>query len=118
MFVCWVMQALARASCRQDALATRAPGRGEAALARDLPWKLIGVDDLRGDGRADILLRRDDGHWRYYGMSGRRIVEQVGPAAKSGMDDGGVAGRSGRAKDLRRWLTPNIGNARIAQDHL
>ena len=70
----------ARASCRQDALPTRAPGRGEAALARDLPWKLVGVDDLGGDGRADILLRHDDGHWHYCGMSGRRVVEQ-GPSA-------------------------------------
>ena len=33
-----------------------------------------GIGDFDGDGRADVLLRHEDGRWYYYPMNGRRQV--------------------------------------------
>ena len=56
-------------------------GRGLADLTRNLAWQFVGIGDLNGDGRDDVLVRNDDGRWWYYPMDGRRhIVSQRGLA--------------------------------------
>ena len=56
-------------------------GRGLADLTRNLAWQFVGIGDLNGDGRDDVLVRNDDGRWFYYPMDGRRhIVSQRGLA--------------------------------------
>ena len=51
-----------------------AAGRGWANLTRKLDWRVVGVGDLNGDGRDDVLMRRNDGPWVYYPMNGRRVI--------------------------------------------
>ena len=47
-------------------------GRGTILhLTRDLAWQVAGVGDFDGDERDDILLRHDDGSWRYHPLNGR-----------------------------------------------
>ena len=47
-------------------------GRGTIlTLTRDLAWQVAGVGDFDGDERDDILLRHDDGSWRYHPLNGR-----------------------------------------------
>ena len=48
--------------------------RGWANMTRKLDWRVVGVGDLNGDGRDDMLLRRTDGAWVYYPMNGRRVI--------------------------------------------
>ena len=48
--------------------------RGWANLPRDTDWRMAGVGDFDGDGRAGVLLRHIDGAWRVYSMNGRRVV--------------------------------------------
>ena len=50
---------------------------GPANLTRDLRYDLAGIGDLDGDGRDDVLLRRDDGTWYYYAMDGRRHISET-----------------------------------------
>ena len=52
--------------------------RGWANLPRDTDWRMAGVGDFDGDGRADVLLRHRDGQWRSYAMSGRRVATRQG----------------------------------------
>ena len=56
--------------------------RGYADLTRDLAWQPAGIGDFNGDGKDDVLLRREeDSRWLYYPMNGRRpIVSQRGLA--------------------------------------
>ena len=51
-----------------------AAGRGWANLTRKLDWRVVGVGDLNGDRRDDVLMRRNDGPWVYYPMNGRRVI--------------------------------------------
>ena len=55
---------------------------GFADLTRNLRYNVAGVGDFDGDGRDDVLLRRDDGFWLFYAMDGRRHVP-----ARSGFAD-------------------------------
>ena len=36
------------------------------------------LGDFNGDGRDDVLLRRNDGQWHYYPLSGRRVLSGPG----------------------------------------
>ena len=66
---------------------------GPANLTRDLRYDLAGIGDFDGDGRDDVLLRRDDGLWYYYAMDGRRhIGEQSGSATLTRKLEYGVVG--------------------------
>ena len=50
-------------------------GRGGATINRNLDWQLVGIGDLNGDGKDDVLVRRSsDGLWYYYPMNGRLAV--------------------------------------------
>ena len=49
-------------------------GRGWANLTKRTDWRPVGVGDFNNDGRDDVLLRRADGAWLYYAMSGRRVI--------------------------------------------
>ena len=53
---------------------------GAADLATDSAWRFAGIGDLNGDGRDDVLLRHEDGRWRYYPMDGRAVGEGAGEA--------------------------------------
>ncbi len=70
------------------------PGRqGGANLTADLRYGVAGIGDFNGDGRDDVLLRRDDGHWYYYPMDGRRyIAGEQGAANLTRNPDYAVAG--------------------------
>lgn len=43
---------------------------GWARLPSHLEWRLAGMGDFDGDGRADVLLRHVRGAWRLYAMNG------------------------------------------------
>ena len=49
-------------------------GRGSANLTKNLAWRVAGVGDFNGDGKDDVLLRREDGRWFHYAMDGRRFI--------------------------------------------
>ena len=70
------------------------PGRqGPANLTRNLRYQVAGIGDFNGDGADDVLMRRDDGHWYYYPMNGRRYVSgEQGPANLTRNLDYRVAG--------------------------
>ena len=63
------------------ALAALSTGAATTNPTPDAP-AVPAVGDLDGDGRDDVLLRHDDGRWRYYAMNGRQHV-----AARSGVVD-------------------------------
>ena len=48
--------------------------RGLAGLTRNLDWHVVGIGDLNGDGKDDVLLRNKNGRWYYYPMNGRRYL--------------------------------------------
>ena len=50
---------------------------GRAEVVRDPAWRFAGIGDLNGDGRDDVLLRHEDGRWRYYAMNGRRQLAEA-----------------------------------------
>ena len=52
---------------------------GWSNLARDPDWRMSGIGDFDGDGRADVLIRHVHGTWRYYSMYGRRAVAGTSP---------------------------------------
>ena len=45
-------------------------------MTRKLEYGVVGVGDFDGDGRDDVIIRRDDGAWYYYAMDGRRHVRE------------------------------------------
>ena len=56
-------------------------GRGSVPLTSNLAWSVVGVGDMNGDGRDDVLLRHGDtGRWYYYPMNGRRAMTGRGGA--------------------------------------
>ena len=55
-------------------------GRGEVRLSRNLAWRFVGMGDLNGDGKDDVLLRNTDGRWYYYPMNGREVLAGRGTA--------------------------------------
>ena len=67
--------------------------RGLAGLTRNLDWQVVGMGDLNGDGRDDVLLRHTDSRWYYYPMDGRRfLTEERGHAGLTRNLDWQVAG--------------------------
>ena len=64
------------------------PGAGETggfyvsgrlvALPEDMAWAAAGIADFDGDGKDDVLLRHEDGRWRYQPMDGRRLLSGGG----------------------------------------
>ena len=68
---------------RMNGLAVETTGTGSADLTTNLDWRVAGVADFDGDGKADVLLRHSITHrWYYYAMDGRTHV-----ASKSGPID-------------------------------
>ena len=53
---------------------------GWAGLPRDRDWRLAGMGDFDGDGRADVLLRHVRGAWRLYAMDGPQPAQE-GPGS-------------------------------------
>ena len=49
-------------------------GAGAVALPEDMAWATAGIADFNGDGRDDVLLRHEDGRWRYRLMNGRHLL--------------------------------------------
>ena len=82
-------------------------GYGAVALPNDLAWALAGVADFNGDSKADVLLRHEDGRWRYHRMDGRATVTVTALDADDHavqtflvvVTKGGVAGRRFRDYD-------------------
>ena len=58
----------------------RADGRPAPSAT---PWDphRRNLGDFDGDGRADVLLRHEDGRWRYYPMDGRTALSGTGMAS-------------------------------------
>ena len=50
------------------------------------------MGDFDGDGKADALLRRDDGLWYYYPMDGREILDGRGVSNLTRNTEWSVAG--------------------------
>lgn len=58
-----------------DGRRVMADGSGWTNLPRETTWRMAGVGDFDGDGEDDVLLRHAGaGKWRWYAMSGRRVV--------------------------------------------
>ena len=53
-------------------------GHGVVALPNDLAWAVAGIADFNGDGKDDVLLRHEDGRWRYHRMDGRTVLGRGG----------------------------------------
>ena len=101
--------------------ATEAPG-----LPGDADWRVAGVGDLNGDGRADVLFRHANGAWSYYAMNGRQVLADA--SGRPGLPESlawgfaGIGDLNGDGNDdvlLRheqgRWLYyPADGRHRIA----
>ena len=49
-------------------------GAGAVALPEDMAWTTAGIADFNGDGKDDVLLRHEDGRWRYQPMNGLRLL--------------------------------------------
>ncbi len=49
---------------------------GPANITADVRYGAAGVGDFNGDGRADVMLRHDDGRWLYHPMNGRLVAGQ------------------------------------------
>lgn len=47
---------------------------GDIDLPRDPAWQIVADADLNADGRADLLMRHDDGHWQAFLLDGRTIL--------------------------------------------
>ena len=56
------------------------PGEGAVALPEDMAWAVAGIADFNGDGKDDVLLRHEDGRWRYHPMDGATLLEGGGVA--------------------------------------
>ena len=52
---------------------------GDVAMTRIRDWRMAGVGDFDGDGRAEVLLRNGEGRWRHYTMNGRNVVGETSP---------------------------------------
>ena len=59
--------------------------RGTVRMTRDLAWQVVGIGHFDGDVRKSVLLRHQDGRWRYYRIQGRKV--EGGPLAVDITDD-------------------------------
>ena len=66
---------------RMNGRRTLSGSGGGVGLTTDLAWHVSGVSDFDGDGRADVLLRHENGRWRYYPMDGRTALSGAGMAS-------------------------------------
>ena len=48
--------------------------RGTVRMTRDLAWQMVGIGRFDVDVRKSVLLRHQDGRWRYYRVLGRQVV--------------------------------------------
>ena len=55
-----------------EGLSLSPSGLLDVNLTRNRKWRVVGIGDLDGDDRDDVLLRREDGAWHYYPMRGAR----------------------------------------------
>ncbi len=53
---------------------------GAVGLTSKAEYAIAGVGDFDGDGKDDVMLRRDDGLWYFYPMNGREILDGRGGA--------------------------------------
>ena len=60
-----------------DASATTGVRAAGVGLDRDWAWRLAGIGDGDGDGRHDVVLRHDDGRWRWNRMDGHRVAARA-----------------------------------------
>ena len=76
--------------------------QGGAGLTGKAEYRLAGIGDFGGDGKEDVLLRRDDGLWYYYPMDGREILDGRGAANLTRNAEwslGGIGDFDGDGKD-------------------
>ena len=54
-------------------------GSGAPGFTRNTAFTIVRIDDYNQDGKADVLMRRDDGRWVVYLMDGVTILGQGPP---------------------------------------
>ena len=52
---------------------------GDPGLPKDLSYAVISTDDFDGDGRGDVLLRKDSGEWFMALMDGLNVLDSGNP---------------------------------------
>ena len=58
-----------------EGFAVAAEGASPIQLTEKMEWEWGASGDFDGDGRDDVLLRRNDGRWAFYPLDGREVVE-------------------------------------------
>ena len=65
----------------QDGVAT-VPHGISLDISNHIYRTLSGIGDLNGDGKDDLLLRNEAGHWFYVAMDGSRVLEDISGRAE------------------------------------